>query len=149
MTSETMADRDAKTEMLTDASRRPPRMVFIDGLELLASVGVFEVEKRYEQRVVVSVTLAVDDHYDGASDRLDQVVDYSVIVDACRLIVDGTHFNLIETLAERIADAALSDPRIGVVTVKVEKPDIIAGCRSVGIAITRERTTARDAPPQA
>lgn len=119
---------------------RPPRRVFVRGLELLASVGVFEVEKRYEQRVVVSVELDVTDAYDGVSDRLDDVLDYGTIATAVQRTVESRHFHLIETLAERIAEAMLADARVQSVRVSVEKPDILPGCRSVGIEIERRRT---------
>ena len=45
--------------------------------EIVASVGVLEREKRYEQRIVVSAELLVRDDYDGVSDRLADVLDYS------------------------------------------------------------------------
>ena len=48
-------------------SPRAARRVFVSGLELMASVGIFEVEKRYVQRIVVSVELDVADDYDGFS----------------------------------------------------------------------------------
>ncbi|MDX2154948.1 MAG: dihydroneopterin aldolase [Hyphomicrobiaceae bacterium] len=121
------------------AAGRGLRHVFVDGLELMASVGVFEVEHRYEQRILVSVGLEVLDDYDGTSDRLDQVLDYGTIVEACRRIVDRAHYNLIETLAERIADAVLLDARVHCVRIRIEKPDIVAGCRAVGIGIERRR----------
>ena len=47
-------------------------VVFVRDLEIVASVGVFEHEKRYEQRILVSVELIVCDGYDGLSDRLEQ-----------------------------------------------------------------------------
>ena len=118
---------------------RPPRRVFVRDLELMARVGIYEVEKRYVQRIVVSVDLTVFDDYDGVSDRLEDVVDYGRIVGAIRSIVDSEHFHLIETLAERIAAASLEDKRILGALVTVEKPDILPGCRSVGIAIERRR----------
>ena len=46
------------------------RRVFVHDLEIVASIGVFEHEKRYEQRVLISVDLWVRDDYDGRSDRL-------------------------------------------------------------------------------
>ena len=115
------------------------RRVFIRDLELIASVGVYEHEKRYEQRVVVSLELAVADDYDGRSDRLDLVYDYDAAIAAVKGTIDEGHVHLIETLAERIAEASLSDPRVARVRVRVEKPDIVPGCRSVGIAIERSR----------
>jgi len=118
---------------------KPPRRVFVMGLELMASVGIFEVEKRYEQRILVSLDLDVIDDYDGRSDRLDGVVDYGRFVTAIRALVESRHFHLIETLAERIAEACLADDRVIVARITVEKPDIVPGCRTVGIAIERTR----------
>ena len=128
-------------ELDDDSERadRSPRRVFVRDLELMARVGIFEVEKRYVQRVVVSVDLTVIDEYDGVSDRLEDVVDYGRVVQAIRNIVDAQHFHLIETLAERIASASLEDRRIMSAIVTIEKPDILPGCRSVGIAIERRR----------
>jgi len=118
---------------------KPLRRVFVRDLELMASVGVFELEKRYEQRIVVSVDLWVIDDYDGRSDNLSAVLDYGAVVAGIRSIVESGHTNLLETLAERIASACLGDLRVVRVIVRLEKPDIVPGCRSVGIEIARDR----------
>jgi dihydroneopterin aldolase len=117
------------------------RRIFVSRLELMASVGIFEVERRYEQRVHVSVDLDVVDDYDGVSDRLQDVLDYGSIVESVRDIVAQKHFNLIETLAERIAEACLADPRVEIARIAVAKPDIVPGCAEVGIAIERRRSS--------
>jgi dihydroneopterin aldolase len=58
-----------------------------------------------------------------------------------REIVTLRHFNLIETLAERIAEACLADPRVEAARIAIAKPDIVAGCAEVGIAIERRRSS--------
>lgn len=121
------------------ADRKPHRRVFVRDLELMASVGVYEMEKRYEQRLVVSLDLWVTDDYDGRSDALGDVLDYAAVIAGVRSIVETGHTNLIETLAERIAAACLADRRVASVVVRLEKPDIVPGCRSVGIEIVRRR----------
>jgi len=121
-----------------DASR-PARRVFIDRLEVVGSVGVYEHEHRYEQRVVVSLALDVADTYDGRSDRISAVYDYDRAISAVRQTVEAGHTNLIETLAERIAERCLADASVQGVTVRIDKPDVIANCRAVGIEITRRR----------
>jgi 7,8-dihydroneopterin aldolase/epimerase/oxygenase len=118
---------------------KPPRRVFVRDLEIIASVGVFEVEHRYEQRVVIGLDLTVKDNYDGVSEKLAEVLDYSVVVADVEQVVQSRHFKLIETLAERIAEVCLKDPRVISVRVTVEKPDIMPSCRSVGIEIERSR----------
>jgi len=115
------------------------RRVLIRDMEIVASVGVFEHEKRYEQRIVVSLELDVEDEYDGRSDRLEHVLDYAAIVEGTVRLVQAEHVHLIETLAERIAGLCLDDARVVAVKVKVEKPDVLPQVRSVGIEIERTR----------
>ena len=121
------------------AAQRKDRRVLVRELELIGSVGVYEHEKRYEQRVVVSLDLRVVDDYDGRSDRLDHIYDYDRAIHAVKAAVNSGHFNLIETLAERIADTCLDDPRVVRVRVRIEKPDVLPSCRSIGIEIERSR----------
>lgn len=115
------------------------RRVFVRGLELIGSVGVYEHEHRYEQRVVVSLELAVRDEYDGVSDEISGVYDYDVAIRAVKDALASGHFNLIETLAERIAQACLSDRRVHKARVRVEKPDVLPSCAGVGIEIERRK----------
>jgi dihydroneopterin aldolase len=123
------------------AARTPRinRRVFVHDMEIVASVGVLEHEKRYEQRILVSADLMVRDDYDGASDRLQDVLDYSQLAEGIARLVQSEHVNLIETLAERIADHCLRDSRVESIRVRIEKPDVMPSCRSVGIEIERRR----------
>ena len=116
------------------------RRVFVRDFEIIASVGVFEHERRYEQRILVSIELDVSDNYDGASDRLEHVLDYSKLVDGIALLVQSEHVDLIETLAERIAAHCLQDARVESVRVRIEKPEAMPSCRAVGIEIDRRRS---------
>ena len=113
------------------------RRVFVRDLEVVASVGVYEHEKRYEQRVVFSLVLVVEVAYDGRSDRLEHVLDYSVVVEKVIRLVQHEHVHLLELLAERIAASCLADTRVRHVRVRIEKPDVLPAVRSVGIEIER------------
>lgn len=116
------------------------RRVFVRDLEVVGRVGLLAHEIRYEQRVIVSVELAVVDTYDGRSDRLADVLDYAKIVEGVTALIEGEHVYLIETLAERIAAFCLVDARVESVRVRVEKPDVLPSCKSVGIEIERSRS---------
>jgi dihydroneopterin aldolase len=120
---------------------RPVRLrrVFVRDLETVGSIGVYEHEKRYEQRILISVDLWVRDDYDGISDRLADVLDYGKVVDDIVMLAEREHVNLIETLAERIARQCLSDARVERVRVRIEKPDVARSCKGVGIEIERDR----------
>jgi 7,8-dihydroneopterin aldolase/epimerase/oxygenase len=125
-----------QSTMLSD---RNWRRVFVRDLEIVVSVGVLEREKRYEQRIIISADLFVRDDYDGSSDRLADVLDYGKVVDGIVRLVQREHVNLIETLAERIADHCLADARVEAVRIRIEKPEVLEHCRSVGIEIERPR----------
>ena len=115
------------------------RHTFVHGMELVASVGVYRHELHFEQRIVISIDLEVADSYDGKSDRIGDVYNYEEAIRAARLTAASGHFNLIETLAERIAEACLEHPDVMIVRIRIEKPDVIEHCHSVGIEITRTR----------
>lgn len=135
-----MTDRSHPPEKVAPAHPLArTRNVFVEGYELIGSVGVYEHERRYEQRIVVSLELEVADAYDGKSDELGGVYDYDHAISAVRATVESRHFNLLETLAERIADTCLAHPDVHAIKVRIAKPDILIACRAVGIEIQRRR----------
>lgn len=132
------AVKDGRANLMT--SPNSVYRVFVRDLELMGRVGIYEVERRYEQRIVVSVDLDVAATYDGISDRLRDVLDYEQLVKRIQALVEAEHVNLLETLAERIAESCFADPRVNRLRVRIEKPDIMPNCRSVGIEIERTRS---------
>ena len=124
-----------------DADRRL-RLVFVRGLALQARLGVHPHEKAAPQRVVIGVELAVEDESAPGgvgADDLRRVVDYGTVVTAARAAAASGHTLLVETLAERIAAAALADARVRRVRVSVEKPDAFPDVETVGVVIERSR----------
>ncbi len=125
---------------ITQATRR----MFIRDLTIAASIGVYSHEHEARQRVRINVELAVLDA--GAqnisraavgADDLARVVDYEVIVNNIRAIATTGHIQLVETLAERLAESCLADARIRRVLVRVEKLDVFADAAAVGVEIER------------
>lgn len=72
-------------------------------------------------------------------DELSRVVDYGAIVEAVRSVVAAGHIRLVETLAERIAERCFVDARVEIVSVRVEKLDILPDATSAGVEIERRR----------
>jgi dihydroneopterin aldolase len=92
------------------------------GLRARGFHGVLEHERRDGQEFVVDVSLEVDTSAAAASDDLAETVDYGVLAQSIAAIVAGDPVDLIETLAQRVADACLADPRVLAVDVAVHKP---------------------------
>ena len=118
------------------------RHVFVRDLEIMAVVGVLEHEKLAAQKLIISVDLTVREGREGLEDRLENVVCYGNIVDNIKAIINKGHVNLIETLADLIAKSALEDKRVLAAKVRIEKPDIIPDCQTVGIEIERLQNSA-------
>ena len=110
--------------------------VFVHDLVLPVSIGAYDFERNRTQRVRFNIDVDVRRAGHHAEDMRD-VFSYDLVVDAIRLILSRGHVDLVETLAERIADALLAHPRVDCANVRIEKLDVVEG--SVGIEIKRER----------
>ena len=115
------------------------RHVFVRDLDLMALIGIYDHEKLKPQRIVVNVDLSVQEAHGPMSDDIDHVVSYEIVVKKIEAIVAAGHVNLVETLAEKFAEACLRDKRVLAARVRIEKPDIIPNARSVGVEIERGR----------
>jgi len=115
------------------------RHVFLRDMVLQASIGWYPHEHGGTQRVRINVDLGVDEDADAA-DELRRVVSYETVAIAVRQIVATGHIKLVETLAERIAAACLTDPRVRLAWVQVEKLDVFADAAAAGVAIVRHRS---------
>lgn len=111
--------------------------ISVTGLRATGYHGVFDHERRDGQQFVVDLTLWL--HVDTGSDDLADTVDYSQLSAGVVDIVTGPPLNLIETLAGRIADYALSFERVYAVDVTVHKPDAPMGVDFGDVAVTITR----------
>jgi dihydroneopterin aldolase len=111
------------------------------GIECYAHHGVFDFEKREGQTFVIDLSLGVATAAAAASDDLRDTVDYGSLVGSVKAAVEKDPVDLIETLAQRIADVCLLDGRVEWVRVTVHKPDapIEATFTDVALTITRKR----------
>jgi dihydroneopterin aldolase len=131
------------------------RHVFLRDMVLQSFIGVHAFEHEARQRVRINIDLSVDDS--GARqlsraapgrDDLIRVVDYEVVARQVRDLVAAGHVRLVETLAERIAESCLMDPRVRVARIRVEKLDVFADMASVGVEIERRAGAPDDFIPQ-
>ena len=122
----------------------PDRLV-VRGLTFRGRHGVLDHERRDGQRFVVDLALALDTSGAAASDDLADTVDYGALSLAVRNVVEGEPVDLIETLAQRVADTCLGHSGVGEVEVTVHKPEapIDASFDDVALTITRSRARSR------
>jgi len=115
--------------------------ILIQDLTVQAIIGINPHERVEPQPVLISIALEVDLHPAAASDDIADTVNYATLTDRVVELVEGTHYYLVERLAEEIAALCLQDARVMVVRVRVEKPSALRLARSVGVEIERRRVT--------
>ncbi len=112
------------------------------GLRVVGTHGVLPEEQARPQPFELDLDLAVDLALASVSDRLADTVDYGAVAELAAGVVAGPSFELLEALAEAIAQAALaSDLRITEVTVHLRKlrPPLPMDLDTVGVRITRRQ----------
>ncbi len=113
--------------------------IFIRDIKLEVLIGINPDEKIYKQPVIINLELAVDITSAARTDEIEKAVDYAVIHDQVVELVHSSHYNLIETLAEKIASFCLKDKRVMSCKVSVDKPKALSHARSVAIEIFRKQ----------
>jgi 7,8-dihydroneopterin aldolase/epimerase/oxygenase len=118
----------------------------IVGIECYAHHGVLDFERTEGQVFVVDLTLGLDTLSAAASDDLRDTIDYGSLVMKVKAAVEADPVDLIETLAQRVADVCLLDDRVGCARVTIHKPTapIRATFSDVALTITRKREGRRD-----
>lgn len=102
-------------------------------------IGAFQLERGQTQRVKFDVVVEVQTIAGALGDDVDQVLSYDTISDAIHAALADTRLNLLETLAERVAELILADPRAARVFLKIEKLD--RGPYKLGVEIMRSAET--------
>ena len=113
--------------------------VQIKDLFLRTIIGINEEERRNRQDVLINIVLYADTTAAGASDDIDDAVNYRTITKRVIKLVEESKFYLVERMAAEIAAICLEDPRVEEVNVRVGKPGALRFARSVGLEIHRTR----------
>ena len=112
-------------------------IIFLHELKVVTVIGIWEWERKIRQTVVIDLEMAADIREAAASDRVDDTLNYKLVAKRLQQFVGDSEFQLVETLAEKIA--AIVNDEFGVpwVRVRVNKPGAISGARDVGVLIER------------
>lgn len=118
----------------------PTTRIFVRGLQIQASIGVHPHEYESTQPIIVDVELDMSGMDAPKDDRLHETLDYGVVAEKAEEIALEAHVQLVETLAERIADWALSyDTRVQSCAVRISKPQALLKAEAAGVEILRRR----------
>lgn len=112
-------------------------LLFLRELKIEAIIGIYDWERQVKQPLLIDLDMAADVARAAATDRVEDTVNYKDIAKRLIAFVEDSQFQLVETLAERIADIVLNEYGVRWVRVTLHKPGAIRGSRDVGVQIER------------
>jgi len=111
--------------------------IFLNELKVDAIIGIWEWERRIRQTVVIDLEMSADIARAAATDEIADTLNYKAVAKRIQDFVANSDFQLVETLAERIAAIIRDEFSVAWVKVRVNKPGAIRGSREVGVLIER------------
>jgi dihydroneopterin aldolase len=117
--------------------------IAVRGLTATGHHGVFEFEKREGQTFVVDVALGVDTREAAATDDLARTINYAEVAADVIALIQGDPVDLIEKLAQQVADACLARDGVEAVEVTVHKPEAPVGVAFGDVTVTITRVAGR------
>lgn len=111
--------------------------VFIEGLTIETVIGIYDWERRVHQPVVLDVEMAFDNTGPASTERIEDTLDYKRVSKRLIAFVEGSSFQLVETLAERCAAIIRDEFGVAWVRLKLSKPGAVRGAKAVGVMLER------------
>ncbi|MDX5406244.1 MAG: dihydroneopterin aldolase [Chromatiaceae bacterium] len=115
-------------------------IVFIKQLQVDTVIGVYDWEKAIQQRLLLDIALYTDVTAAADQDDIRLTLDYAVIAEKVTALITAQPIELIETVAERVAQMLLSEFATEKVEVTVSKPGAVQQAQTVGVQIVRSRS---------
>ncbi|MGH8338619.1 MAG: dihydroneopterin aldolase [Gammaproteobacteria bacterium] len=111
--------------------------VFIRDLRVETVVGIYDWERRIKQIVSLDLDMGTGIARAANSDRIEDTLDYKTVAKRVAQFVGEAEFQLVETLAEKVAALILEEFKVEKVKVTLHKPGAVSGSKSVGVIIER------------
>ncbi|MEX2125431.1 MAG: dihydroneopterin aldolase [Woeseia sp.] len=115
--------------------------IFLHDLRVETIVGIWDWERKILQTVSIDLDMGADIRRAANSDSIDDTLNYKAVAKRVQQFVGDSSFQLVETLAEKIAALVLDEFAVPWVQVRVSKPGAIRGARDVGVQIHRSKET--------
>ena len=111
----------------------------IKDFKLKTNIGIYDWEKNFEREILINIDIDVLDLKSLKSDQIEDTVDYELIYNQVKNLVQTKQFNLIEKLAYEIVDLIMQDRRIKKVKIEIDKMNIFEEVKSCSIQLEQEQ----------
>ncbi len=111
--------------------------IFLNELKVETVIGIWEWERKIRQTVVIDLEMSADIAKAAATDSVEDTLNYKLVAKRIQQFVEDSSYQLVETLAEKIAAIVRDEFDVQWVKVRLNKPGAIRGSRDVGVLIER------------
>ncbi len=112
--------------------------IFLRDLRVDTIIGIYDWEREIRQQVSIDLEMGADIRRAAASDAIEDTLDYKAVAKRLIAFVGEAEFQLVETLAERVAAIVTDEFGVPWVRVRLSKPGAVRGSRDVGVDIVRK-----------
>jgi 7,8-dihydroneopterin aldolase/epimerase/oxygenase len=112
-------------------------IIFINGLAIDATIGVYDWERTIKQRLVLDLEMCFDIKSAASSDDLSHALDYSAVSQRIISFVEASSYQLLEALVEQVAKIVMEEFAVSGLKLKINKPGAVPEASGVGLVIVR------------
>ena len=112
-------------------------IVYIRALEVKTVIGIYDWEKEIKQKITIDLEMASDIKKAATTDEISEALDYKAVSKRLIAFIEESEIQLIETLAERIAEIVQTEFNVPWLRLSLGKPGAVTGSRDVGVIIER------------
>ncbi len=112
-------------------------IIYLNDLRIDTVIGVYEWERRMRQTIIFDIEMATDIKKAANSDNIDDTLDYKSVAKRLFSYVGESEFELVEALAESVAEIILTEFNVPWVRLRLNKKGAVQGVRDVGVIIER------------
>jgi dihydroneopterin aldolase len=112
-------------------------LIYLRDLKIECVIGIYDWERRIKQALCIDLDMAADIARAAKTDSIRDTLDYKAVAKRLRQFVGESQFQLVETLAERVAEIVLTEFQVPWVRVRINKKGAVRGANGVGVMIER------------
>jgi len=112
-------------------------IVFIEDLRIDTIIGIYDWEREVKQTIALDIEMAADNRKPASTEDIDDALNYKAVAKRLIAFTEESQFQLVETLAERLAEIILNEFHVPWCRLKLSKLGAVTGSRSVGVIIER------------
>lgn len=123
--------------IMSDSNQKSTDIIYLRDLKVECIIGIFDWERRSKQKIHIDIDMASDISKAAQSDKIEDTLDYKAVSKRLLAFVGDSGFQLVETLAERVAALVLEEFPTPWVRVRINKKGAVRGATDVGVIIER------------